>query len=305
MGYLYAEIEINGRTISLGKSAGGVMQEFGITKVTGLVASEYQITTSENALVDGSTVDGKRILKRPIHIEATAIDTANNALTREKLIAFFNPKYTGKLTIDRSGKQRNIEFEIESFDFDTEVTVDEDVSFKLDLICPFPYFKNVDNFGENMAGKTRLFAFPWRVTRKSYPDIPAPYKYFGKAYVGVGYRTLKTEVSLSNDGDVETSVKIQFVATRGEVTNPSITNVATGQYMKIMVTMQQGDVLEVDTDDRNQTIELNGVNVYQKIEKKSEPFKLSKGDNYLSYDADSDYTNLDVRLYYTPLYLGV
>ena len=61
----------------------------------------------------------------------------------------------------------------------------------------------------------------------------------------------------------------------------------------------------IDTSDRNQIIELNGVNSYQKIDRLSEPFKLEVGENYLEYDADENYTNLDVMLYYTPLYLGV
>lgn len=305
MGYIYILLEINGRSIRLGMDSNGVKQKFGITKITGLEASEYSISTSENALVDGSTVDGKRILKRPITINATARDTKNNMLTREQLIAFFNPKYTGKMTVDRNGKQRNIEFELEGFVISDEKTVDQEVSFVADLICPDPYFKNVDNFGQNMAGKTRLFAFPWRIAKQKYADIPAPYKYFGRPWMGMSYRTLKQEVSLSNDGDVETSVIIQFIASRGSVSNPKITNVKTGEYMRVVCEMAEGDVLEIDTNDRNQTIELNGVNVYQKIDKRSQPFKLSKGDNYLEYDADRDYTNLDVKLFYTPLYLGV
>lgn len=305
MGYIYILLEINGRSIRLGMDSNGVKQQFGITKIIGLEASEYSISTSENALVDGSTVDGKRILKRPITINATARDTKNNMLTREQLIAFFNPKYTGKMTVDRNGKQRNIEFELEGFVISDEKTVDQEVSFVADLICPDPYFKNVDNFGQNMAGKTRLFAFPWRIAKKKYADVPAPYKYFGRPWMGMSYRTLKQEVSLSNDGDVETSVIIQFIASRGSVSNPKITNVKTGEYMRVVCEMEEGDVLEIDTDDRNQTIELNGVNVYQKIDKRSQPFKLSKGDNYLEYDADRDYTNLDVKLFYTPLYLGV
>ena len=47
------------------------------------------------------------------------------------------------------------------------------------------------------------------------------------------------------------------------------------------------------------------MNVYQKIDRRSEPFQLEVGGNYLEYDADENYTNLDVRLFYTPLYLGV
>mgnify|MGYP000027090768 FL=1 len=87
--------------------------------------------------------------------------------------------------------------------------------------------------------------------------------------------------------------------------NPKITNTGTGQFMRVSVTMQTGDVLLIDTNDRHQVITLNGVNYYQRIDRRSEPFKLEVGDNYLEYDADGNYTNLDVNLFYTPKYLGV
>lgn len=75
--------------------------------------------------------------------------------------------------------------------------------------------------------------------------------------------------------------------------------------MRVKVVMQQGDILLIDTNDRHQVITLNGVNCYQRIDRQSEPFQLAVGDNYLEYDADGNYTNLDVNLFYTPKYLGV
>lgn len=70
-------------------------------------------------------------------------------------------------------------------------------------------------------------------------------------------------------------------------------------------TAQLGDVLLIDTNPRHQVIELNGLNYYHHIDRKSDPFELQVGDNYLEYDADENYTNLDVNLYYRPKYLGV
>ena len=102
-----------------------------------------------------------------------------------------------------------------------------------------------------------------------------------------------------------TGVQIQFIAERGPCTNPKITHVGSGLFVRVKVAMEQGDVLLVDTNIRHQVIELNGVNIYQKIDRLSEPFELAVGNNYLEYDADTNYTNLDVRLFYTPLYLGV
>ena len=100
-------------------------------------------------------------------------------------------------------------------------------------------------------------------------------------------------------------MQIHFIAKRGPAKNPKITLVGSGQFVRVKVDMKQGDVLVIDTNMRHQVIELNGENTYHKIDRLSEPFELQVGSNYLEYDADENYTNLDVRLFYTPLYLGV
>ncbi len=304
MNFLDITLECNGRTLMFGKSPNGVKREFGITKITGLESSELEISTTDNALVDGSTVDGKRIKNRPIHIEATLRDDRNNEVNRQRIIKFFNPKYSGKMTVNYSGTKRNIEYELEGWTFVAESNVYNQLSIVADLKCPDPFMKNIDNFGQNMADISRHIAFPWRVVKKK-TIVPPPHKGLTLPGQITGYRTLTKEVHLPNDGDVPTGVQIQFVAQRGPCTNPKITLVGTGQFVRVKIEMQKGDILMVDTNKRHQVIELNGVNVYQKIDRLSEPFELEVGSNYLEYDADENYTNLDVRLFYTPLYLGV
>ena len=301
---LTIELTCNGKTLRTGPG-----EDIDITAVTGLESSELDISTSDNALVDGASVDGKKIKPRPIHIEASFKSNKNNPENRANVIKFFNPKYTGKALITNMGVSRNIEYELEGWTFASVRNMDNKLKILVDLLCPDPYMLNVDNYGKNMANISALFAFPWRMlsTRMTSGKLDYPDKARGMLLGGMtmGYRTLYKEVVLANDGDVPTGVQIQFVATRGPVTNPKITNTGTGQYMRVNVAMQQGDILLIDTNDRHQVITLNGVNYYQHIDRKSEPFKLAVGDNYLEYDADENYTNLDVNLFYTPKYLGV
>ena len=301
---LTIELTCNGKTLRMGPG-----EDIDITAVTGLESSELDISTSDNALVDGASVDGKKIKPRPIHIEASFKSNKNNPENRANVIKFFNPKYTGKALITNMGVSRNIEYELEGWTFASVRNMDNKLKILVDLLCPDPYMLNVDNYGKNMANISALFAFPWRMlsTRMTSGKLEYPDKARGMLLGGMtmGYRTLYKEVVLANDGDVPTGVQIQFVATRGPVTNPKITNTGTGQYMRVNVAMQQGDILLIDTNDRHQVITLNGVNYYQHIDRKSEPFKLAVGDNYLEYDADENYTNLDVNLFYTPKYLGV
>lgn len=301
---LTIELTCNGKTLRMGPG-----EDIDITAVTGLESSELDISTSDNALVDGASVDGKKIKPRPIHIEASFKSNKNNPENRANVIKFFNPKYTGKALITNMGVSRNIEYELEGWTFASVRNMDNKLKILVDLLCPDPYMLNVDNYGKNMANISALFAFPWRMlsTRMTSGKLNFPDKARGMLLGGMtmGYRTLYKEVVLANDGDIPTGVQIQFVATRGPVTNPKITNTGTGQYMRVNVAMQQGDILLIDTNDRHQVITLNGVNYYQHIDRKSEPFKLAVGDNYLEYDADENYTNLDVNLFYTPKYLGV
>ncbi|MCI8585516.1 MAG: hypothetical protein HFI92_06390 [Lachnospiraceae bacterium] len=304
MNFLDIALECNGKTLLLGKSPDGENREFGITSITGLESSDLEVQFTDNALVDGSTPDGKRIKSRPIHIEATLRDDRNNDISRQRIIKFFNPKYTGKMTINHSGTKRNIEYELEGWTFVAANDVHDQLSIIVDLKCADPFMKNMDNFGQNMADVSRQTAFPWRVVKQKVV-VPAPYKGLTLPGQITGYRTFKKEVHLPNDGDVPTGVQIKFIAARGPVKNPKITLVGTGQFMRVVVDLKQGDVLMIDTNVRHQVIELNGGNIYQKIDRRSSPFELGVGSNYLEYDADENYTNLDVRLFYTPLYLGV
>lgn len=277
---LTIELTCNGKTLKMGPG-----QDIDITAVSGLEASEVEISTSDNALVDGASVDGKKIKPRPIHIEASFRSSKNNPGNRAKIIKFFNPKYTGKALITNMGVSRNIEYELEGWTFAASKNMDSKLKILVDLICPDPYMLNVDNFGKNMANITPLFSFPWISLRKRMETGKLDYKPEARGLLlggnTAGYRTLKKEVVLSNDGDVPTGVQIQFIATRGTVVNPKITNTGTGQFMRVSVTMQTGDVLLIDTNDRHQVITLNGVNYYQRIDRRSEPFKLEVGDNYL------------------------
>ena len=133
MNFLDIILECNGQKLMFGKSSTGEKREFGITAITGLESSELEISTTENALVDGSTVDGKRIKERIVHIEATLRDDKNNEANRQRIIKFFNPKYSGKLTVNHSGTERNIGYELEGWRFVARDKLFNQFSIAVDL----------------------------------------------------------------------------------------------------------------------------------------------------------------------------
>ena len=67
-----------------------------------------------------------------------------------------------------------------------------------------------------------------------------------------------------------------------------------------------GDILRISTIPRQKEILINGSNAITDMDRMSDlSLSIMPGDNVLEYDAENGMTNMDVRLYYTPEYLGV
>ena len=278
-------LSCNNKSLTIGKNTPVRLMEY-----EGLEAPTSQITTAQMAQGWGSVVTGKSVASRNITLTGEISDTANTPALRQELIRQFDPQLVGTLTVDYCGIQRTIEYYVESFRFSTSNLYDN-LQFSLSLLCPQPYLLGIDNFGQDMAGITKMLAFPF-VSRKD------------KGFI-TGYRTLRQEANIVNDGDVDTGLEIHFIASRGPVTSPSITRVDTGEFLRIEIQLAKGDTLIVDTNSGKKRVTLNGDNVFHKIDRQSSFFQLSVGDNVLEYNAEENYTNLNVKLYYTPKYLGV
>lgn len=257
----------------------------------GIEAPEYTIHTESNATTDGSSLAGKKVAERIISVFFGIDSILESNTYREEIIRFFNPKYTYSLTVMYGYAQMKISAEVSSLIFDDHTSLWGFLSGEIELLCPFPYFEDLDNFGRNMASVTALFTFPLFIPKTK-----------GRA---MSYRTLKKEVRLSNGGDVPTGIEIHMIATRGPVKNPKIMKTSSGEFIELFLDLKKGDVLMINTNSGKKGITLNGANVFKEKNKLSTFFQIDVGMNTIKYDAEENYTNLDVNLYYTPKYIGV
>lgn len=262
--------------------------DFRIITITGIESSSYTIHKA-NTNDDGMIVTGKKIEPREITITGDIKKDDNETINRQILRSFFHPKHTGELIINRNGIIRKTQYEVSSFDFTTSKLYDY-IGFAISLECPDPLLASVDNYGKNIALITSQFAFPL--------IIPADK---GKI---MGYRTYKNEAVLNNDGDDETGLEITVIAKRGEVTNPKL-ELSTGEYIQVITTMNKGDILKINTNNRKKSITLNGENIINRINRESSFFDLKVGTTTIKYSSDEGYTNMDVNIYYNKKYLGV
>lgn len=144
-----------------------------------------------------------------------------------------------------------------------------------------------------MSPVVDLFEFPF--------SIPAEGIAFSE-YVG------SMSEYITNPGNVETGVLIDIEATK-KVKNPLIVNATTGQQMKLLIVINEGDHITVNTErgDKSIVLERNGekTNVLNTLDDTSEWLRLAPGSNRINYNADSGADNMLITIKCPILYGGV
>lgn len=146
----------------------------------------------------------------------------------------------------------------------------------------------MSDYGKNIAAKRPLLAFPFVMLKRG---------------LIADYRMFNTEVAIHNNGDVAVGAKVIFRA-MGEVINPKIT-LNNGKFLRAVVTMKKGDELVFSTDIDDLHVKLNGEDILNKTDAQMNFFQIPPGENIIHYTADEGTSNMQVYVYYTPLYVGV
>lgn len=169
--------------------------------------------------------------------------------------------------------------------------------FKIDGFAADPLFKS-KNDTRVLAGVVEpMFYFPLAIPKTE-----------GAVF---GYRREYIILGVYNSGDVSTGFRIEFIASKGTVTNPMLINTRTQEYIKINKVLERGEKVVVNTVDGEKYV--HGFvgesgeeqNYYKYRDLKSTWLKISTGDNLFKYDADDNLGNLEVRIYYNNRYLEV
>jgi len=156
----------------------------------------------------------------------------------------------------------------------------------IQFYAPNPFWYNPTRFENIMVGFSGGFSFPF-----SFP--------FNLGTVG-------TQAEVTNIGNIETPVLIYLY---GEITDPTITNVTTDEEIKIVKTINDGEILIINTafGEKSALILSGGeyVNAFEYVDPESVFWKLAPGINDVKYTATSEGENAQCLLYYYNLYSGV
>lgn len=273
-----------------------LFDEYLITSLKGFGNLTIQIDTEINAFGDGDIVVGRRLPSRTIEIDAVCSkykrDLGGAKQLRERVNTFFDKGFTYELLIDYKGISRKIDCEIQECRQSTG-NLYEPQPLILVMKAFNPYFKSVDDFGENIAELQPTFGFPFI----------SPLERVGKetpAGMSFGFFNFDKNVKITNDTNIETFLRAEVTA-KDTVENFSLKN-GEVEY-KFDKTLKGGDVLEIDFEKGYTS--LNGVNADKDVNRHSVYFPIHKGDNLVSFNADSGENTIEVKLWYNKLYSSI
>jgi len=243
---------------------------------------------------DGKTYHETLLEERSPQIEGIidGVDDLDLFNKRTYLYSVFNPKIQGTLTYINDSGTHKIDCIVQDGPA-LKDKVEYVQEFLIQLYCPDPYYKDLQETKEEIALWVGSFEFPLEITE---PGIE------------IGHRVSTLIVNANNSGDIACGMRVEFTAL-ASVVNPSILKVYTQEFIKVKRTLESGDKLVITTHFGKKSVELikNGVslNVFNYIDLNTTFLQLEVGDNLLRYDAEQGIDNLEVAIYYTPQYVGV
>lgn len=275
---------------------------FAITSITGLGPGKANINTTEITTTDGGLYNSARLPARNIVIAIKYLWKETIEEARHLSYKYFPIKQPVTLEIESDTRRAKITGYVESND--PEIFSKEEGT-EISIICPDPYFYSIEAAMTVFSGIEAAFEFPF-----SNEDLRAP-------LLEMGTIRNSTDRVIPYNGDAETGVTITIHAF-GEAEGIAIYNTGTREAMRINTDklseltgsgIVAGDDIIICTVVGKKSITLlrNGIttNILNCLERDSDWFKLSKGDNVFAYTAELGANNLHFSIENNVVYEGI
>ena len=265
---------------------------FLLTEAEGLYDAKNKVYVSENSMIDGAVYQGSVAKYRNIVLHLT--DTDKYVNNRDALNRLFKEKSVGTLTFwEADAAPRKIDYYVESLNSTGEDPYRE---HQVSLICPDPFFYDINASSEQMASWVGTFTFPFTSPSTGFV---------------FGYKDNSLIKKIQNDF-AEDNIGITIIMScLGGVTNPSITHIETNSSIHIghsgkPFDMIAGDIVTITTATGNKHVTLtrNGVTseINHYLTEDSVFMQLMRGSNSFGFGADSGVNNLTITIEYTYKY---
>lgn len=258
-----------------------------VYNIEGLDPPDAQINTTHNAGYDGSVFNSAYEKERTIVITMTIERPAE--INRIALYKYLKTKFPVRVFYKNAHRDVYIDGYVQSMQigyFQRKQVI------QITIFCPRSNFSGSTAEVQEFYTVTSRFEFPFSIS------TPIP---FSEIITGL-------EKSIVNAGDVETGVTITIDAV-GVVENPKIYNVDENTFMILNYSMQDGDVITIDTRQGEKAITLRrggtDINLIGYMQRNSTWFTLQPGDNVFTTAADEGAQNMMVTFTVVDQYQGV
>jgi len=277
----------------------------GLLELKGVDAPAMEVFTEKNAVGDGDTVTGSRVAAREITIRAKSRGGIKNAILRARAVVFFDPQYTYDVDISYDGVTRTArDCRLRAVTIPSG-SLYQPLDITATFLCPYGYLDGEGGMdGVDLNSITPRLGWPYVSMMKD--GVP------GKARSGLddapgmlfGVYNYDKTVVIHNRGSAPTWVRGVFTAMGpGTVQNPKL--IHGDAFVRVLYTMNPGDVVDIDTEKR--IVRINGVNALNKIDKASSfgGMRVDPGYSVIGFDADTNPDQLSARVYFQIRYLGI
>lgn len=263
----------------------------GLLELEGVDAPAMEVFTEKNAVADGDTVTGSRVAARDITIRSKSRGGIKNAILRARAVVFFDPQYTYDVDISYDGVTRTArDCRLKAVAIPSG-SLYQPIEITATFLCPYGYLD-----GEGGMDGVDLNSIT--------PRLGWPYVSMENAGMLFGVYNYDKTVVIHNRGSAPTWVRGVFTAMGpGTVQNPKL--IHGDAFVRVLYTMNPGDVVDIDTEKR--VVRINGVNALNKIDKASSfgGMRVDPGYSVIGFDADTNPDQLSARVYFQIRYLGV
>lgn len=251
----------------------------------------YKYVSQVGVYIDSTTLE-----QRVVAISGWVIGNTYDELKANKAVLnkLINPLHAVEVVVqDKYKLDFKPDFSVKysaSYEENNEVLC----KFLIQGTCADPMFTTKDKQTALIASTIPKFRFPLVIPQNNG--------------ILMGLREPSLLATLNNGGDIDTGLLITFSCT-STVTNPSLLNVDTREFIKINKTMSAGEQIIVSTGSGEKYIKgiVSGEesNYFKYMDFDSTWLQLHTGGNTLKYDADDNVDGLEVLISFLPKYLEV
>lgn len=257
---------------------------FQVLSISGLNPPNAQINTSTIAGLDGAKFNSSKLQTRNIVIKLKI--NGDIEANRINLYKYFATKEWCKFYYENERRNVYIDCYVETFECD--FFTNNEIA-QISLICPNPYFKDMEEVVDDISKSLAAFEFPFAHGSKgaTNPSIPTD----NSTDNAIEFSTIDTSkvTNVYNDSESETGVIIELDV-MGTVNLIEIKNTRTGENFILEYNFVENDKLIIDTNKGQKSVILirNAVtsNLFTAVRKGSTFFQLSIGDNFFGYLVD-------------------